>query len=289
MSPINNIPAVLDESDERQTDKFDYKVEQVPFHLPDGTRTRFLANVRTDNNEVLGCVTERYEVCQNSYLFEKSEDLFKSKGFSNFTRKAVVSKGGARARAIYDFPELGARVAGQDLTFRLKVQNSFDGSLRASFLTGMFRLICSNGLAIPVNAIGMTRKHTSSLDMEFVSRGFDSALKTFQDAVPVLSAMSDTALTTPQGITVLDNLVKRKVMTDRQKEGIESVWSNPTYHEDRQRNLWNLYNAATQDLTHRVEGKRFELAERVNSGILQAFTKAMRNGNGIQDLLVKLN
>jgi hypothetical protein len=284
----NMTPSVAEAVDERQSNKFDYVVEQVPFHLPNGSRTRFLANVRQDTGEVLGCVTEQYEILQNSRLFDTCETLFGNKGFKNYTRKAVVTHGGARARAIYDFKDIGVRLNGQDLTFRLKVQNSFDGSLRASFAVGLFRLICSNGLAVPVNAIGMTKKHMGELDADFVAKGFDNAVKVFHDSVPALAKMADTRISQNDGKVIYENLVKRKVLSERMSEGIIRVWDSPTHAEDRERNLWNLYNAATEHLTHSVEGKRFELAERTNMAVLSALSAAVKN-DSVASLLVKLN
>lgn len=283
----NNI-AVAEAIDERQTDKWNYEVEQVPLFTPTGEQTRFFGNRRKDNGEVLGVVTDKYEVLQNGTMFETTEELFRKKGMNTFKRKEVVTHGGARVRAIYDFPDMGVKMNGQDLTFRLKVQNSFDGSLRASFAVGLFRLICSNGMAVPVNAIGMTKKHTQSLDVDFLGRGFDSAVRTFHESIPVLAKLIETPVSQTDGVRILDGLVARKVLSDRMSDGIKGVWENPTHHEDRDRNLWNLYNATTQHLTHSVEGRRFELAERVNSGVLGAFTRAVRNG-GVESLMVTLN
>lgn len=283
---------IIETDNEQQTSEFNYKVEQVPFHLPNGDKTRFFANVRTDTNEVLGCVSDRYELLQNETLVGHSESLFRSRNM-NFNRRIVVTNGGSRFRAIYDFPNIGGKVNGQDLTFRLKVQNSFDGSLRASFAVGLFRLICSNGLAAPVSAIGMTKKHTASLDVDFVGRSLDNAVESFYNALPTFSAMSRIPVTLRDGNQIITNLVERKIgLSERVAAGVQSVWENPTHHEDRERNLWNLYNAFTQHLTHGVEenGRRpkFELAERVNSGVLTTFAKAVRKGS-YDDLLVKMN
>jgi hypothetical protein len=263
--------------EERQTSKFDYQVEQVPMHLPNGTSTRYFANVRTDNQEVLGIVTDRYEVLQNAGLFDVAEDIFKTSGFSNYTRKTICTNGGARARAVYDFPDTGFKLAnGNDLTFRLKVQNSFDGSLRASFQVGLVRLICTNGLALPVASVGMTRKHTSNLDPVFVRESFNRSVKAFQESAPLFNRMIETKVSQDNGRLILLGLEKAKVMSERMREGIESVWTRPTFAEDSERNLFNLYNAVTQHLSHNVEGKRFELAERVNTGVLGAFSKAIK-------------
>lgn len=285
---MNYTNANIVEADERQTSKFDYTVEQVRLLTPDGHETRFFGNRRKDTGEVLGVVTDQYEVLQNQTLLDTAETLFKTKGLTQFKRKEVVTHGGARMRAIYDFPTMGVKLNNQDLIFRLKVQNSFDGSLRASFGVGLHRLICSNGMAVPVNAVAMTKKHTQSLDAEFIGQAFDSAVRTFHDVVPVLGKMMEVPVTTQDGNRILETLVKRKVLSDRMSEGVKAIWENPTYHEDRERTLWNLLNATTQHLTHSVEGKRFELAERVNSGVLQSFSRAARLGSA-DSLILNLN
>lgn len=274
------------EAIERQTEKFDYTVSQVPFHLPNGSQTRFFANVRDDNGEVLGCVTDRYEVLQNSDMLGASEDLFKANGFANFKRKTVCTNGGARIRAIYDFPDHGLRLSnGNDLTFRLKVQNSFDGSLRASFQVGLVRLVCTNGLAVPVAAVGMTRKHTASLDAETLKGAFARSITAFKESAPLFDKMIAARVSQSQGKSILLGLEKAKVMSERMREGIEAVWERPTYAEDSDRNLFNLYNSVTQHLTHTVENKRFELAERVNTGVLNAFSRAVKRG-GVESLFI---
>ncbi len=287
---MNNNTIIENETDnERQTSRFDYKVEQVPFHLPSGEATRFLANVRTDNKEVLGIVTDRYEVLQNEDFFNPVEDLFKTEGFGNYTRKTVCTHGGARVRAIYDFKDHGIKVGGEDLMLRLKVQNSFDGSLRASFQVGMVRLVCTNGLAVPVAAVGMTRKHTKALDTSLVRDAFGRSVNAFKEAAPSFERLQHSAVTQAEGNSILLGFEKSKVMSERMRERIQGVWESPRYHEDRNRNLWNLYNAVTQHLTHEVEGKRFELAERVNTAVLNNLVKAVRSGNYLDKLTVGLN
>jgi hypothetical protein len=280
-------------ADERQESRFDYKVEQVPLLTPDGKSTRFFGTRRTDTGEVFATVTDRYEILQNDVLVSATEDLFRSKGMDGWKRKEVVTHGGARMRAIYDFPNIGAKVDGQDLTFRLAVQNSFDGSLRASFQVGMVRLICSNGMAAPVNTLNLTKKHTTSLDVDFVGRALDSAVQSFHNAIPAFQRMSEMPITMKDGSRILFNLADRKVMSERHAEAVDSIWQAPSFKEDSKRNLWNLYNACTQHFTHNVEagsrGKpRFELAERLNSAVMNTMVRAVRS-NRIEDLLVKLN
>ena len=260
--------------EERQTSKFDYQVEQVPMHLPNGNPTRYFANVRTDSQEVLGIVTDRYEILQNSYLFETAESVFKTSGFGNFERRTICTNGGARVRAIYNFPNTGIKLSnGNDMTLRLTVQNSFDGSLRASFQVGLLRLICTNGMLAPYATLGMTKKHTSTLDPEVIGESFKRSINAFNKSTDLFNDMINTRIDQRKGIQILESLEKSKIMSERMRKGIESIWVSPTHREDSDRNLFNLYNATTQYLTHSVESKRFELADRVNTGVINAFTK----------------
>jgi hypothetical protein len=57
-------------------------------------------------------------------------------------------------------------------------------------------------------------------------------------------------------------------------EQIAGVWNAPRYTEDSDRTVYNLYNAATQHLTHEVSNKRFDLAERATAGILKTLVSS---------------
>jgi hypothetical protein len=105
--------------------------------------------------------------------------------------------------------------------------------------------------------------------------------------------MSEMPVSMKDGSRILFNLADRKVMSERHAEAVDSIWQAPSFKEDSKRNLWNLYNACTQHFTHNVEagsrGKpRFELAERLNSAVMNTMVRAVR-ANRIEDLLVKLN
>ncbi len=268
-------------SNETETDLFDYEVKQVNLHA-DGRQTRWLGNVRTDTGECLGVCSDRYDLVQNRTLIETSESLFKSKGLTNWERKVVITHGGAKSRAVYRFPSLGIKVAKNDLIFALKVQNSFDGSLRASFNVGLFRLICSNGMTIPHKAINLSHKHTGTLNLETMSDALDKAISDFTKSAPIFERMSVIDISQKQGDDIIDSMVKRGIggLSERQAEGVKSVWANPTHHEDRERSLWNLFNAFTQHITHGIENgerPRFELAERISSAVTSEFARAAAN------------
>ncbi len=271
----------IDTEDERVSSAYDYEVECAPLFSDHGP-TRFFGTRRKDTGEIFATVTSAYEVLQNRQLVEAAEAAFRTKGMTGWKRKVVVTYGGARCYVIYDFPGIGGRVAGQDLTFRLKIQNSFDGTIRTSFVVGLFRLICSNGLAMPVGTLNLTQKHTTALEIDFVGRTVEQALKAFFDALPFFESMTAIRVSQDEGKAIVQGFAERHLLGRRQAEAIVRIWEHPRHEEDRARTLWNLYNAVTQHLTHDVAGAatkpRYELAERSTRIITHALVGATQQG-----------
>lgn len=270
-----------DTEDERVSAAYDYEVECVPLSTEHGP-TRFFGTRRKDTDEIFATVTGAYEVLQNRQLVEAAEAAFRAKGMTGWKRKVVVTYGGARCYVIYDFPGIGGKVAGQELAFRLKIQNSFDGTIRASFAIGLVRLICSNGLAMPVSTMNLTQKHTTALEIDFVGRTVEQALKAFFDALPFFESMTRIRVAQDEGKLILKGFADRHLIGRRQAEAINRIWEHPKHEEDRDRNLWNLYNAVTQHLTHDVAEApakpRYEFAERCTRHITLAFLDATLAG-----------
>ena len=266
-----------------ESPNFGYTVS--PSRLLDhtGSPTRFIGTRRDDTGLVLGVATKRYSIVQNTDLVNAAEALFDRTGMGNWNRKTVVTHGGSRMFAVYDFTDHKVSVGkGDDLFLRLKVNNSFDGTQNASFTVGLFRLVCSNGLAMPVNTISLAKKHTGTVDADFLARGVTRAVNSFKEAVPFLNRMTEVQITRQQGITAIENLVKRGELSERMSKQIAAKWEAPTYEQDAPRTAWSLYNAATEYLTHEVAPKRFELAERVTSNFVRAIrTGGMLENNGL--------
>lgn len=265
---------------------FGYTVASSRLHDHEGNATVFLGNRREDTKQVLGVATKRYAIVQNADLITAAESLFERQSLGNWNRKTVVTHGGSRMFAVYDFTDhkvtVGDHAKKDELFLRLRVNNSFDGSQNASFTVGLFRLVCSNGLAMPINTISLAKKHTGSLDAEFLSRGITRALNSFKEAVPFLNRMTEVQITRQQGLIAIENLVKRGELSARMSKAIAAQWESPSYEQDAPRTAWSLYNAATQHLTHEVAPKRFELAEKVTANFVRAIrTGGMLEGKGL--------
>ena len=265
-----------------QTSNYDFTVEQVPLFDEKGRRSGFFGNQRTDDGTILGVTSERYGIQNNAPLIERAEDAFNDQGLGNFERNVIVTGEGQRMRAVYDFPaqvkERCDRKKGDNMGLRLTVQNSFDRSLRVSFAMGILRLVCTNGMTSLEKEQSMTKKHSSGNDLDFLGEALEKAIGSWDKALLTYNNLENVKIEQDQGLNALHNLAKGGAISDRMAGAVSRIWNNPTYTDDADRNLYNLYNAVTEHLTREVEDTRYELAERVNQKVLKRLDQAARSG-----------
>ena len=275
-----------------QTSDYNFTVEQVPLFDEKGRRSGFFGNQRTDNGAILGVTSERYGIQNNAPLIERAEEAFKAQGleWEEENRNIVVTGDGQRMRAVYDFPNQikrrEDRNVGDNMGLRLTVQNSFDRSLRVSFAMGVLRLVCTNGMTSLEKEQSMTKKHSSGNDLNFLGEALSRAIGSWDKALLTYNNLESIEIKPQEGLNALHNLAKGGALSDRMAGEISKIWNNPTYEEDKGRNLYNLYNAVTEHLTREVEGTRYELAERINHKVLSRLDQAARSGAKKDKLLL---
>jgi hypothetical protein len=272
-------------------DVYDFDVHQEPLLTTDGKRTGYFGMVRRDTAEpiTLGVCTEQYGVVKNADLIEMVESNLATHGkLSNYNSKKFVVRDGSRFYASYDFPDfktelkpMGKRAKGDILGLRLVVNNSYDRSCRVSLSLGFLRLVCTNGMTSLSKEFSMTKRHTLAVNLDFVGDALARACDSVESQAQVFNKLAQRALTDEQGLNLLTKLEEKDVISGKVREGIEAVWRNPQYEEDTDRNLYNLYNAATQFLTRNVSQERYEYSERVNRDLLKVFSGKTRD----EDLL----
>jgi hypothetical protein len=141
-------------------------------------------NFRTDTEQALGMVKERYQVVQNADLFESLahalEGAAPARALEGAKIKPKTSYQGAQAFADISFPRLTedliqARGNATALTFRLLLWNSFDGSSPVRLAAGAIDGFCSNGMIFGSYDL-FGKRHTkgfSQVDLEnFVGNSF---------------------------------------------------------------------------------------------------------------------
>ena len=269
---------------------FDFTVNQVAVPNPvTGKKTSYFMNVRADNDEILGWTSERYGLVNHRDVLDRADEAFESRGI-NVTRKVIITEGGAKMRAQYDLGgdlfKAEVPVVGDVMAYRLTAQNSFDRSLRVSFALGLVRLICTNGMTTTEKEVDMVKKHSKKLNIAdlITDAALDAALAKLKDSVTVYGRLAQTELTEQQGLNILKTLTQGKILSEKLREEIAKIWVTPTHKEDAARNLYNLNNAVTQHITHKVADTRFEHANRVTTNVLKRFDLASRNPKRLEKL-----
>lgn len=139
-----------------------WEVNQKPLFGPEGERTRFFGQFRSDNDTCLGVSTEKYEISQNYEIVDLLVNYFGS----NLKIENVEGNSIQSGRKIYvtlKQDNLFSRTTAE-LEQKLIIKNSHDGSSPLTFGFMDKVLICSNGMVRWVESKQKVRiSHTSSL------------------------------------------------------------------------------------------------------------------------------
>lgn len=274
----------------QQSDKWEYKVTQVKLMTPDGNFSGFYGNQREDNQEILGVTSEQYGILQNKTLMDSALEALEDKGLSEFEQRTLVTEGGKRFFAEFTFKnkQLATKV-GDVFGYQLTLQNSFDRSLRAAWQLGFIRLTCLNGASSMTKEFNVTAKHSSNISGAFLADALDKAIANGAHALAVYDELARVNINDEQGGTILTYLERKgKVLSGTLREDILTLWLNPQRKEDRARNLYNLYNAITEHMTHKVAKERFEYANKVSALALSALVGAARNPKRLVEMVTPL-
>lgn len=268
---------------------YQYEVEVVPLHGPDGGDTPFYGTRRTDTKAFLGLCSDQYTVLQNGSLFDAAEEAFDARGMGKWTRSITIEAGGARVYGTYDFKDALTEVKRDDIVgLRLTVTNSFDCSMRASIDVGLLRLVCTNGMTTTMNGISMSQKHTSTLNPKFIADSMDDVFKGYQQTTQELRQMQSIQLDQNAGHNIIKRLAHKDVYSLRTADRISEVWDKPRYQQDESRTLFNVYNAITQHLTHDVSGRKYELAYESNKDAYKHLRKATLDSGYLEAMVQHL-
>ena len=125
----------------------DWTVEGRSIYTEDGNRIpNWKANIRSTDGAVLGVVTDRYTVCQNTEAFEFTDSLV---GGDVRYETAGSLQGGKRIWLLAKMPTV--KVAGDDTDPYLCFTNSHDGSGAIRVCMTPVRVVCNNTLNIALN------------------------------------------------------------------------------------------------------------------------------------------
>lgn len=258
--------------------------------LPDGTfvENGGFINVREDTHEVVGHVSGSYGIIQNSDAINAVEEAFSGYGIGQFTRKVRVTNGGAGLFVTYDFSDKTILVpqVNDVLGLRLTLLNSFDGSSPLAFEVGFLRLVCLNGMKAVVKELTLTKKHFGTIDLAFIKARLAEAVSKAENSAQLYTMMAQIVISQIEGEHLIANLAEQGVLSNKGALRVLEIWRNPRHNQDRARNLYNLYNAVTQFVTHDVETDRFERARLIGGKVTHTFSNISRSRDLLTPMLM---
>lgn len=158
----------------------------------------------------------------------------------------------------------------------LVITNSYNGESSLRFHLGFYRLICSNGLTVPmpgfedVNMLDKKR-HVKGPKMNEFTRHLDERIAAAFEGLAGLASrfarLESVAVTPEQEEAVISSLALGK----RQMKALQEI-RRGAYNRDTEHNLWALYNAVNEAI--RRAGRSEFAAEMRNVNLLQHVEEA---------------
>jgi len=222
-------------------------------------------------------------------------------GFAEGKRDISITENGSRFFGRYEFnnprPLGGSARVGDTVGMAFILRNSFDRSCKAGLEGAAKRLACLNGMTSNVTLTSITARHSNKISVVTIKDGIEDAVEQWHKTIDSFSQFAQRELKIDrnngidQGVFILNRLAQKKVLSESMKDSIEFIWNEQAIGNgrggefDRDRNLWNLYNATTQHLTHTVQPKRFEYARLTENKVLGEFTRALAKKDAWETLV----
>jgi phage/plasmid-like protein (TIGR03299 family) len=267
--PWHGIGSVLDgvltSEDAIREARLDWQVEQAPVYSANNWAAPipgYLANVRSDTNEVLGIVSDRYQVAQNKDVFAFADTLIGTNKEPCTYETAGSLFNGRRVFMLVTMPK--GRIVGDEYQPYLCLSNAHDGSSCLQvFLTGI-RVVCNNTLSAALHTAKrkISIRHMGNMGQQKheTLRTMGAASRYFHELEAFASSLAEKRVTIAKVLNILypvskDMSERQKKANDEVKELIMSILKNKSDLQNIKRTAWGAYNAIA-DYRSNAEPKR---------------------------------
>jgi hypothetical protein len=240
-------------------------------------------NFRTDTEKALGMVKDRYQIVQNSDLFDALtsalEDAAPARALDGNTIKPSTSYQGAQAFADISFPSLTedlvqARGNKTALTFRLLLWNSFDGSSPVRLAAGAIDGFCSNGMIFGSYDL-FGKRHTKGFSQVELEKFVSNSFLLFQEKITELRRETFAPVELKQAEEFLKkNFSERRAAQLLERFAVEvqergaTVWalrSALTYYASHNSSQFSVRNTGQDSAAAVLYGRENEIASLFSS------------------------
>ena len=181
----------------------------------EGNRIKgYVANARSDNNKVLGIVSDRYKVVQNIEAFTFTDELLKTDERIKYETAGSLAEG-KRVWLLAKMPE--RLLVGDETIPYVVFSNSHDGKGSIRVAMTPIRVVCQNTLNLAMNN---TIRQWSTKHIGNIQEKMEEAKRTLQLANTYMDNLAEHA----------EYLSKQKISDDEVKEFLEMLF--PITKED---------------------------------------------------------
>jgi phage/plasmid-like protein (TIGR03299 family) len=236
-----------------------YTVEKRPLYAPGWAGTMVeaeghYANVRTDNNDILGIVKGRYSIVQNKDAFGFFDTII-DKGEAIFETAGALGKG-ERIFVTAKLPE-DMLVRGEKVEKYIMLTNSHDGTSKIIAGFTPIRVVCNNTLTAALKNLDnkVSISHTASAEsrLKEASRVMGIASKYMDEVNMTFESMTTRKLSDLEMKYFIETVMKTtidksdKEASTRMNNLVDQVYSFTITHptqttEAAYRTLWGAYN-----------------------------------------------
>lgn len=141
-------------------DPLDFNVEKHDvvvngFVIPD--KTAIFRDTDSGEKVYLATVSADYPIIKHSDIVRRIED---GMSFKNMDVKTILSRDGAVMQRMYTLNDYSVSVGkGDEISPRIRIVNSYNGSTSVAFFIDAVRLVCTNGMIATTQFMKMSYRH----------------------------------------------------------------------------------------------------------------------------------
>lgn len=235
----------------------DWRVEPKPLQVCGGRKVEnYKANVRSTDGAVLGVVSDRYRICQNTDAFDFTDSLI---GGDVRYETAGSLQGGRKIWLLAKLPE--TKVIDDAVVPYLCFTNSHDGSGAIRAIMTPVRVVCNNTLNLALNTAkrSWAARHTGNIEakLEEAKLCLELADKYMYELNMTADKLANTTVTDEQIQQILSELFPvKETASDREKENAKKIkdeymvcWYMPDIAKFRN-TAWGAVNAMSDMVCH---------------------------------------
>jgi phage/plasmid-like protein (TIGR03299 family) len=213
----------------------------------------FVANVREDTGDVLGVVSDKYQVVQNADAFKFADDLIGATGSGGVTYETAGSLwSGRRVFMLINLP--AEKVLDDDMARYVGVVNSHDGSGALKVFTTNVRIVCANTCQLAVRTsprlISIRHMAASGIRKKQALEVYAGFGKYFGDIREFAESL---ALRKVDPARLLERLfpenegmsVKQKVSNGEVRRKVLGIFNHKDDLQNYRGTAWGFYNAVS--------------------------------------------